>query len=238
MTETVAAPATQPAAPPPPVAPPLPGTAPKPDGREQVLRELIEAMKGGQTIQEQLLKEHTQAIAANTRAMVELRLAIWGEDPSKEMPQGSDGLMDFIHDLGETVEDLDGRVTGTNLMMARYSWVFDRMSEINTGSTEAPELEAGKEPEAGKIYREGRVPVLKDMVAAIREFDDTAEKEAIKEAEEEEKGKKADEAKQQEPAAPAKAPMMGNAKPKQPPPPVFRKLPQMPIAPPMPGAVQ
>lgn len=230
-----------------PVAPPLPGAPAKPDNREELFRQLVETFKQGQEVQaahllrqEQLLKEHTQAISANTRAMIDLRLAIWGEEASKELPEGSDGLMDFIHDLGESVDELDNRLTGTNMLMARYSWVFDRLSEINSGTAEAPELEAGKEPEFGKVYREGRVPVFLDLVASLKEFDDTAEKEAIKEAEEEDRKKKEEEAKQSAPAAPAKPSMLSNSpagKPK-PPPPVFKMLPPKPVAPPMPEAAK
>jgi hypothetical protein len=230
VTETVPPPMTQPAAPAAPAAPPL-------DNRERLFKELIEALKGGQTVQQQLLKEHTQAISANTRAMIELQRSIWGEDPTKENPQGVDGLMDFIHDLGESIEELDEKITGTNMMLARYSWVFDRLGEINSGTAEAPELEAEKEPEFGKVYREGRAPVFKDMVAALKEFDELAEKEALAEAMEVEKAQKEEEEKARATAAPAKTPMMGNAPPPKqaPAPPIFRKLPPpLPVAPPLP----
>jgi hypothetical protein len=232
------------AVPAPPVAPPLPGAAPKPDSREILFKELIETFKQGQEVQaahylrqEQLLKEHTQAVAANTRSMMLLHHAIWGEDATKENPDGINGLMDFMHDLGESVDELEARFTGTNLMMARYSWVFDRLGEINSGTTEAPELEEGKDPEYGKVYREGRAPVFKDMVAALKEFDETAEKEALAEAAEVEKAQKEEEEREQAAAAPpAKPQMMGNSKAKvTPPPPVFKALPPLPVAPAKPG---
>ena len=244
MTESVAAPHTQPAVPPPPVAPPLPGAPPKPDNRELLFKELVETFKTGQEVQaahylrhEQLLKEHIQAVSENTRSMRALYSAIWGEEATPTNPEGTDGLMDFIHDLGESVDDLEVRFTGTNLMMSRYSWVFDRLGEINSGTAEAPELEVGKDPEFGKVYREGRAPVFKDMVAALREFDEMAEKEALSEALEVEKAQKEEDDKARSDAAPVKPSMMGNAKPK-PPPPVFKALPPLPVAPARPGVTK
>ena len=232
MTEAAATAATstpEPASGKPVVVPP----APKLDSREQLFRELVETLKKGQEVQaihmeqqSQLLKEHTQAVMANTRAMDDLHLAIYGEEPTVEAPDGIDGLMDTLEKLDVTMENVDVRATGLNMQLARYTWVFDRIGEINVGAADAPELEMGKDPEYGKVYREGRVPVFKDFIAALKEFDDLAEKEALSELEAEEKRIKEEaeaRAKVAAPAAPQKPSMMGN-KPKLAPP-VFKALP-------------
>jgi hypothetical protein len=219
--------ATEPATGKPTVVPP------KLDTREQLFRELVETLKRGQEVQalaleqqSQLLKEHTQAVLANTRAMEDLHLAIYGEEPSVETPDGVDGLMDTMAKLDETMENVDVRATGLNMQLARYSFGLDRMGEIQVGSPDAPELEINKDAEYGKVYREGRFPTFKDFIMAIKEFDNLAEKEALAELEAEEKRAKEEaeeRAKLAAPAAPQKPSMMGN-KPK-PAPPVFRPLP-------------
>jgi hypothetical protein len=211
------------------------------DARDQLLRDFVKTMKEGQLIQEQLLKEHTQAVMANT-AMVEkmmsrLIVAIEGLPPSTEHPQGVEGLTDMIEDLRDVADPLGEAVTATNITLARYAYVFDSLVDINTGDPEGEELAFNKEPEAGKVYKTGRVPMLVDVVAALRRFDAEAEAEAKKQEEEEAKAKQ--EAEQRAASAPAAKPskptMMGNSKPK-PPLPVFKALPPLPVAPPMPGA--
>jgi hypothetical protein len=203
---------------------------PKLDAKERLFAEMVETLKKGQETQAayyeqqaQLLKEHTQAVMANTRVMEDLYDAIVGEDPTPENPDGTDGLMDLLATLDESTENLDTRVTGLNMLLSRYSWVFDRLSEIVTGTADSPELEAGKEPEAGKVYRQGRAPVFRDMVAAVREFDETAEKEALAEMEAEERRRRDEASAPGAPTVAAKPSMVAN-KPK-PPPPVFRSLP-------------
>lgn len=211
---------------------------PKLDAKERLFAEMVETLKKGQETQAayyeqqaQLLKEHTQAVMENTRVMSDLYIAICGEDPTPENPQGTDGLMDLLASLDESAENLDTRLTGMNMLLTRYSWVFDRLSEIVTGQADAPDLEAGKEAEAGKVYRQGRAPVFRDMVAAVREFDETAEKEALAELEAEEQRRKEEAAAIPPVAAPgaptvaAKPSMVGNTSKPKPPPPVFRSLP-------------
>lgn len=216
-----------------------PAAAPAPektssDARDQLLRDFVKTMKDGQLIQEQLLKEHTQAVMANT-AMTEkmigrLIVAIEGLPPSADHPQGVEGLTDMIEDLRDVADPLGEAVTATNITLARYAYVFDALVDINTGDPEAEELPFNKEPEHGKVYKVGRVPTLSDLVAALRRFDAEADEAARKEEEEAAKAKAEADAKAA-PAAPSKPAMMGNAKPK----PQMRALPPLPVAPPMPS---
>lgn len=223
--------------------------ATKVDAREQLFRELVQTLKAGQEVQaqhylvhEQLLKEHTQVIAANTRSMELLRAAILGTAPTPENPDGEDGLIDAIDELHDVADPLGEAVTATNITLARYAYVFDVLTDINTGDPEAPELAFGKDPEPGVVYKEGRAPSLLDIVAALRRFDAESEAEAKKEEEERLKKEEQDKS----PSPPAKPPMMGNSfKGKgapPPPPPIFRalpaenpRLPPLPVAPPRPG---
>ncbi len=221
----------------PAAAPAAPPAAPtKPDGREELLRELVTAMKGSMTAQETLIKSYTHALMENTKALHAIRLAITGLDPSVEDPEGQDGLMDVIDELRDSNEELDTRMTGMNMILARYSWVFDRMLDIKTGDPTAPALEFGKEPEAGKVGREPRLPTFQDMVGALKEFDEMAEKEAVAEAEEQERLKKEEEARAASASSPPKPSMMSNA-PKRPPPPTapLRALPPLPVMAAKPG---
>jgi hypothetical protein len=225
-----------------------PAAAPAPekssaDARDQLLRDFVKTMKDGQLIQEQLLKEHTQAVMANT-AMTEkmigrLIVAIEGLPPSTDHPKGVEGLTDMIEDLRDVADPLGEAVTATNITLARYAYVFDSLVDINTGDPEGEELPFNKEPEPAKVYKTGRTPNLMDVVGALRSFDAEAEAEAKKQEEEEAKAKQ--EAEQRAASAPAAKPskpaMMGNSKAK-PPLPVFKALPPLPVAPPMPGAAK
>lgn len=204
--------------------------APPPEARDHLLRDLVETLKAGQTIQEQLLKEHTQAVAANTRAMLDLRDAIEGLPPSQEHPEGVDGLIDIIADLESAADPLGDAVTATNVMLARYAYVFDTLTDINTGDPEAPEIQAGADPTPGAVYKEGRSPSLVDIVAALRKFDQEAEAEAKKEDEEHAKAE-AEAKERSRPKAPLKPAMMSNAPKKGP---GLRALPPLPVAPPRP----
>jgi hypothetical protein len=220
-------------------SPAIASGAPKPDAREELLRELVTAMKGSMVAQETLVKEYTKALIENTKSLQALRFAIHGVEPTPEQPDGEDGLMDMVDDLGQAAEDLDSRMTGMNLILARYSWAFDRMLEIQKGDAEAPAPEEGKEPAPGVAGRESRVPTFIDLIAALREFDKTAEEEAVKEMEEEDRLKKEAEERRGAPAPsakPAKPAMLSNSA--KPPPPVFRALPPAPMAPPKPAGAK
>lgn len=220
MTEPEKMPAGQPAAP-----------ASKTDARDELMREFVQTMKDGQIMQAQLLKEHTQAMIANTRSMDALYSAIVGDEPSLEMPEGTEGLIDVIDELREVADPLLGAVTASNINFAQLMYVLDRSIDIYAGDPEASALPVSGEPEPGVVYKEGRTPVFKDVVAALRQFRKEAEEEEKQEAEEEARLKKEEE-QRATPTAPAKPTMMGNKKP------ALRALPPLPVVSPRPVAGQ
>lgn len=209
-------------------APVTPAPA-KPDAREELLRELVTAMRSSMTVQETLAKEYTHAMVELTKAMRAVQYAVLGTAPTREEPEGTDGLMDAFAGVQESLDDLDGRMTGMNLILARYSWVFDRMLDIQNGDPEAKDPDPGKNPEAGTVCKTGRPANFRDMVAALHEFDKRAEEEAVAELEEEKKEQEEEDRKKK---GPGKLSMMTN----KPPPPTMRALPPLPVAPPKPAA--
>ena len=211
-------------------APETPAAAPKSDPREELLRELVTSMKASMALQEQLSKEYTHAMVEMTKAMRAVQYAIVGTAPTKEEPDGTDGLMDGLVGVQESLDDVDGRLTGMNLLFARYSWVFDRMLDIQKGDPEAKDPDPGKDPAPGSVCKTGRPATFRDMIAALHEFDQKAEEEAISELEDEKKEQDEEDKKK----AAGKPSMMSN---KPTPPSAFRALPPLPVAPPKPGEV-
>ena len=93
--------------------------------------------------------------------------------------------------LIESIQELDHHVTGVSFMASRWNYVFDKLLEVHRGDPAAdPPVVA-------------RVPELRDLAAALQEFDEEAEK-AAAEADEEEK-------ELEELEEPEKAPMLTSA---------------------------
>lgn len=227
-TATAAVPAPAPVAPPPP-------DQGKGDKRDELMREFVNVMKDGQIMQAQLLKEHTAAVASNTRSMDLLREAVLGTPPNERLPEGREGLYDQIDDTREILDSLGETLTATNVTLARYAYVFDVLVDVNTGDPAGPELEVGKDPEPGMVYKTGRVPTFMDVVAALRKFDAEAEDEAKKMEEADAKEKQEADERAKTAGTPPKPSMMGNGPPKKP---MLlhggKPLPPLPVARPMP----
>lgn len=181
----------------------------------------------------QLLKEQTQAALENTKALRALTLNIVGIPGDEKNPDGIDGLMDTLSDLGEAVEELDTHVVGQNVMLARINFVFDKMVDIATGDEEQPELAEGAEPEPGKVYKKPRIPIFRDLSAILLDYEKEMEEEAKREAEADQKEIEEAERASAPPEPPAKPSMMTNG-PSAKPPPRLKALPPLPVSAPLP----
>jgi hypothetical protein len=181
----------------------------------------------------QLMKEHTQALMENTKALRGVVLQIIGVAPDDKNPGGLIGLMDRLGDLGEAVDELDTHIVGQNVMLARINFVFDRMVDIATGDEEKPELTEGQEPEPGKVYKKARIPIFRDLSAILLDYDKELEEEAKRDSEAEQKEIEEEDRGGAPPAPPAKPSMMTNgtaAKPH----PRLKALPPLPVSAPLP----
>ncbi|MGH8896759.1 MAG: hypothetical protein ACRDZ4_06980 [Egibacteraceae bacterium] len=176
----------------------------------------------------QLSKEQTAAMLELTKAVRALGLQIIGIAPTPEEPDGRDGLMDHLGGVEEALGELDSHLVGTNVMLARVNYVFDRLVEIASGDESTEELADGKEPEPGKTYKQGRIPAFRDLSVILVDYDKELEEEAKKQIEAEIAAQEAP-AEADAPAAPVKPSMLTNAGPR------LRALPPLPVAAPMPG---
>jgi hypothetical protein len=169
-----------------------------------------------------LFKELSLALIENAKANRAILSALitTTNHEGDEVP----GLIDSLSELQDSVDSLDNHVVGQNIMLSRFSFAADRMLAIYKGDPSAAPLEAGKKPEPGLAYPQGRTPGFEDVCAALNEFDE-------KLAEEADQLDKEDEPPMPDPGqeTPAPTPMIGNSK-KTPPPPVFGKqLPPPPV---------
>lgn len=78
------------------------------------------------------------------------------------------GVFERLDDLSESMDHLREAVGETNLHLARYSFVADRLMEIHKGDP------------AAQPPVPGRAPELSDIVAALEEFDRKLDEEAAK----------------------------------------------------------